>query len=90
MITWVYDETLVGDGRRFDDHEFNFFGLDRLHAQYGFGTVIESDARGADRIAGSRRMYAGLSWLSARVPKFWRSHYGVVTLNHRPKIQRHG
>ncbi len=43
---------LICGGRQFDEPEFIFAELDRLHARYHFRVVIEGDARGVDRIAG--------------------------------------
>jgi hypothetical protein len=43
---------LVCGGRDFTDVGFIHAELDRLHAQYGFQTIIEGDARGVDRITG--------------------------------------
>ncbi len=45
-------KVLVCGGRSFDDADFIFRELDRLHARYTFATLIEGDARGVDRIAG--------------------------------------
>ena len=46
-------KVLICGGRDFCDVEFIYAELDLLHAQYGFDTVIEGDARGVDRIAGA-------------------------------------
>lgn len=46
-------KVVVCGGRSFDDADFIFGKLDRLHAEYAFDTVIEGDARGVDRIAGA-------------------------------------
>lgn len=45
-------KVVICGGRNFDDADFIYRELDRLHVQYGFETVIEGDARGVDRIAG--------------------------------------
>ncbi len=45
-------KVLICGGRDFTDAGFIHAELDRLHAQYGFRTIIEGDARGVDRIAG--------------------------------------
>lgn len=44
---------LVCGGRDVTDTNWIYGVLDRLHRDYGFETVIEGDARGADRIAGA-------------------------------------
>ena len=46
-------KVVVCGGRSFDDADFIFGSLDRLHAEYAFDTVIEGDARGVNRIAGA-------------------------------------
>jgi hypothetical protein len=51
-------KVLVCGGREFNDADFIFSELDRLHAQYCFRMLIEGAARGVDRIAGE--------WASAR------------------------
>jgi hypothetical protein len=43
---------LVCGGRDFNDTEFAYRFLDRIHRQHMIDVVIEGDARGADRIAG--------------------------------------
>lgn len=53
-------KALVCGGRIFDDTEFMFAELDRLHQEHGFTTVIEGDAKGADRIAGEWAIARGL------------------------------
>jgi hypothetical protein len=45
-------KVLVCGGRDFNDADFIFVELDRLHAQNNFNILIEGDARGVDRIAG--------------------------------------
>ncbi len=43
---------LVCGGRDFTDTAFAYRVLDRLHKERGIDTIVEGDARGADRIAG--------------------------------------
>lgn len=43
---------LVCGGREFSDTEKAYKALNKLRLKYGFGVVIEGDARGADKIAG--------------------------------------
>lgn len=43
---------LVCGGRDFNEADYAFEVLDRLHAEIGIGTIIEGDARGADEIGG--------------------------------------
>lgn len=43
---------IVCGGRDFSDTELVYKTLDRIHKERGITTVIEGDARGADRIGG--------------------------------------
>lgn len=54
-------KVLVCGGREFNDANFIFAELDRLHAHFHFVTVIEGDARGVDRIAGEWARARGLT-----------------------------
>ena len=45
-------KVLVCGGRTFEDEDLLNRELDRLHAEYGFSTLIEGVARGADQLAG--------------------------------------
>jgi hypothetical protein len=62
---------LVCGGRDFTDAGFIHAALDRLHAQYGFRTVIEGDACGVDRIAGEWARARGIEL--AEFPADWKS-----------------
>ncbi len=64
-------KVLVCGGRAFDDREFIFSELDRLHAQYGFRTVIEGDAHGVDRIAGEWARARGIGLVE--FPADWKN-----------------
>lgn len=54
-------KVLVCGGREFNDAEFIFAELDRLHTQFSLVTVIEGDARGVDRIAGDWARARGIN-----------------------------
>ena len=52
MTTGYTIRVLVCGGGDFDDAEFLFAELDKLHGEHGFAVVIEGEARGADTLAG--------------------------------------
>ena len=64
-------KVVVCGGRSFDDADFIYGELDRCHAQYGFATVIEGDARGVDRIAGEWARARGLELIE--FPADWKN-----------------
>ena len=63
---------LVCGGRDYTDTKWLYWFMDRLHATYGVGTVIEGDARGADRIAG---YWARMNRIeNLKFPADWEKH----------------
>lgn len=53
---------LVCGGRTYDDQEFLYRELDRLHGEHTFGCIVQGGARGADRLA---KLWA----ISRRIPE---------------------
>jgi len=64
-------KVLVCGGREFNDADFIFSELDRLHTQFHIVTVIEGDARGVDRIAGDWARARGLDLVE--YPADWKN-----------------
>ncbi len=56
-------KVLVCGGRDFNDKEFLFRTLDRLHIQYNFQIVIQGEAKGADLLA--------REWAESRAISCW-------------------
>ena len=63
---------LVCGGRDFSDTAAAYKTLDDMHRAFGIGTVIEGDARGADRIAGDWARKNGVTNL--KFPANWSAH----------------
>lgn len=63
---------LVCGGRLFSDAEYAYRVLDQLHRERGVEVLIEGDAEGADRIAGSWARQNGIENL--KFPADWTTH----------------
>ena len=81
-------KVLVCGGREFNDANFIFSELDRLHAQFHFVTVIEGDARGVDRIAGSWARARGLDLVE--YPADWANEGRHAALIRNESMLREG
>lgn len=81
-------KVLVCGGRKFDDADFIYVELDRLHLQYRFDTVIEGDARGVDRIAGEWARARGLELVE--FPADWNTEGRHAALIRNERMLREG
>ena len=81
-------KVLICGGRDFTDAKFIHAELDRLHAQYGFGTVIEGDARGVDRIAGEWARTAAVNLIE--FPAKWKEEGRHAALIRNERMLREG
>jgi len=79
---------LICGGRQFDDADFIFAELDRLHAQYHFDTVIEGDARGVDRVAGEWAHARGIELLT--FPADWKGQGRHAALIRNERMLQEG
>ena len=81
-------KVLVCGGRSFDDADFIFAELDRLHSQHAFETLIEGDARGVDRIAGdwARSRHVNL----VEFPADWKNEGRHAALIRNERMLREG
>jgi len=81
-------KVLVCGGRDFNDAEFIFSELDRLHAQYHFVTVIEGAARGVDSIAGAWARARGVNLVE--YPADWANEGRHAALIRNERMLREG
>jgi hypothetical protein len=81
-------KVLVCGGREFNDADFIFTELDRLHAQFHFVTIIEGDARGVDRIAGDWARARGLELIE--YPADWANEGRHAALIRNERMLREG
>lgn len=79
---------LVCGGRTFDDAKFVFAQLDRLHAECGFETLIEGDARGVDRLAGEWAQARGVELI--KFPADWQNEGRHAALIRNERMLRAG
>lgn len=81
-------KVVVCGGRAFDDADFIFEELDRLHAQHAFGTLIEGDARGVDRIAGAWARSRNIALIE--FPADWKKEGRHAALIRNERMLREG
>lgn len=83
-----YVKVVICGGRNFNDTDFIYGELDRLHAQHGFDTVIEGDARGVDRIAGEWARARGVELIE--FPADWKNEGRHAALIRNERMLREG
>lgn len=74
---------IVCGGRDFEDREFVFSILDRVHAQRDIGFLIQGGQTGADRLAAEWSFANGVNMIS--IPAKWKK-YGAAAGPRRNKL----